>query len=68
VTRDYHTTDAADAILRTGFRDAEGSWGFTTVTLRGMFLTDDPVGIDEGRSMRARSWQPGSVQSLECPA
>jgi hypothetical protein len=68
VTRCYHTTDAADAILRTGFRDAEGSYGFTTVTMRVVFLADDPVGIDEGRSMRARNWQPGSVQSRERPA
>jgi hypothetical protein len=48
VTRCYHTTYAADATLRTGFRDAEGSYGFTTVTMRGVFLTDDPVGIDKG--------------------
>jgi len=48
VTRYYHTTDAADAILRDGFRDGEGTYGFATYTLSGVFLADDPVDINEG--------------------
>jgi hypothetical protein len=44
----YHRTDAADAILRDGFRDSEGSYGFATLTLRGVFLSDVPLDVNEG--------------------
>jgi hypothetical protein len=49
----YHTTDAAEAILRDGFRDAMGSYELATldgtpVTLTGVFLADMPVDINEG--------------------
>ena len=41
----YHTTDA---ILRDGFRDAIGSYGFVNVELTGVFLGDKPMDINEG--------------------
>jgi hypothetical protein len=44
----YHTTDAADEILRGGFRDATGSYGFATLDLTGVFLGDSPMTINEG--------------------
>jgi hypothetical protein len=51
----YHTTtrDRADAILRHGFRDATGSYGFANrdgspFTLTGVFFSDVPVGVNEG--------------------
>jgi hypothetical protein len=44
----YHTTDAADAILRQGFRDATGSYGFANFELTGVFLGDSPMDINEG--------------------
>jgi hypothetical protein len=34
----YHTTDAADQILRGGFRDAAGSYMFVDFELTGVFL------------------------------
>ncbi len=46
--RYYHTTDAAEAILRDGFRDSEGHYGFATLTLRGVWLADSPVDVNEG--------------------
>ena len=44
----YHTTDAAQQIFREGFRDAEGSYGFRVLTLRGVFLAVAPANINEG--------------------
>jgi hypothetical protein len=44
----YHTTDAADAILRDGFRDATGSYGLVTFELTGVWLGDSPMSINEG--------------------
>ncbi|MER6557228.1 hypothetical protein ABT300_05585 [Streptomyces sp. NPDC001027] len=44
----FHTTDAAEAILREGFRDGEGGYMFASLTLRGVFLADMPVGVNEG--------------------
>lgn len=44
----YHTTDAAKAILDTGFRDGSGSYGVPTWTLTGVFVADEPVGVNEG--------------------
>ena len=44
----YHTTDAAQQILREGFRDAEGSYGLRVLTLRGVFLAVAPADINDG--------------------
>jgi hypothetical protein len=44
----YHTTDAADAILRDGFRDGEGSYGFVDLTLRGVFVSALPADVSDG--------------------
>lgn len=45
----YHRTSrsAAEAILREGFRDGEGFYGFE-VLLRGVWLSDVPLDINEG--------------------
>lgn len=50
-TRLYHRTDAdaARAILREGFRDAEGRWGMTTKSkLRGVWVADRPLDGNDG--------------------
>lgn len=44
----FHTTDAADDILADGFRDAEGSYGFVGLTLRGVFLASRPANVMYG--------------------
>jgi hypothetical protein len=44
----YHTTDAADAILRDGFRDATGSYMLGGFELTGVFLGDSPMDVNEG--------------------
>ncbi|WP_273734178.1 hypothetical protein [Mycolicibacterium septicum] len=44
----YHTTDAAEHILRDGFRDATGSYGLIDLTLTGVFLGDSPMDVNEG--------------------
>lgn len=44
----YHTTDAADAILRGGFRDATGSYMLHDFELTGVFLGDSPMTVNEG--------------------
>ncbi|HUH70025.1 MAG TPA: hypothetical protein VLZ05_14920 [Mycobacterium sp.] len=44
----YHTTDAADTILREGFRDATGSYMFIDFELTGVWLGDSPMDINEG--------------------
>jgi hypothetical protein len=44
----YHTTSAAAEILANGFRDGEGSYMFVGMTLKGVFLADDPVDENEG--------------------
>ena len=44
----YHTTDAADANLRHGFRDATGSYLFATIQLTGVWLGDSPMDVNEG--------------------
>lgn len=44
----YHTTPAAEAILRDGFRDATGSYGFVGFELTGVWLGDRPMDINEG--------------------
>jgi hypothetical protein len=43
----YHRTHAADDILRGGFRDGEDTY-MTDVVLRGVWLSDVPLGIEEG--------------------
>jgi hypothetical protein len=44
----FHTTDAADAIILDGFRDGEGSYMLVGMTLRGVFIADVPVDVNEG--------------------
>ncbi|MFG1931319.1 hypothetical protein ACGFK1_11760 [Mycobacterium sp. NPDC048908] len=44
----YHTTDAADDIIRDGFRDAAGSYGFANSELTGVWLGDSPMDSNEG--------------------
>jgi hypothetical protein len=44
----YHTTDAADAILRDGFSDATGSYMFANSELTGVWLGELPMDINEG--------------------
>jgi hypothetical protein len=46
--RYYHTTDAASRILEEGFRDNSGSYGLATFTLKGVFISDEPLDDDEG--------------------
>jgi hypothetical protein len=48
VTTLYHTTGSAEAILRDGFRDGEGSYMFVGLRLRGVFLASRPVDGNEG--------------------
>jgi hypothetical protein len=43
----YHRTDAAGAILASGFRDAEGTYG-TAHTYRGVWVSAEPLGWQEG--------------------
>ncbi len=43
----YHRTNAADEILRDGFRDGEGDY-MTDVVLRGVWLSDVALDIQEG--------------------
>jgi hypothetical protein len=44
----FHRTNAAEAILRDGFRDAEGSYMLIGLMLRGVFLSDIPLDVNEG--------------------
>ena len=47
----YHTTDAADSILTHGFRDGgegEGSYGFSGLTVQGVFLALAPADVNDG--------------------
>jgi hypothetical protein len=44
----YHRTAAAEAILREGFRDAEGSYMLVGMTLRGVFVSNVPLDCNEG--------------------
>ncbi len=44
----FHRTSTAEGILREGFRDNEGSYGLVGVTLRGVFLSDRPLDLNEG--------------------
>jgi hypothetical protein len=46
--RYYHTTDAASRILEEGFRDDSGSYGLATFTLKGVFISDEPLDDNEG--------------------
>lgn len=41
----FHTTYAAEAILRDGFRDGHGSYG---LALTGVWVADTPLDINEG--------------------
>ena len=44
----YHRTDASEAIVRRGFRDATGSYALVGFTLTGVFLSDVPIDCNEG--------------------
>ncbi len=44
----FHRTDHAAAILRDGFVDGEGSYGFVGLTLRGVWISDEPLDVNEG--------------------
>ncbi len=47
----YHSTtpEAAQSILRDGFRDAEGTYlAVTETTYRGVWLSDRPLDMNEG--------------------
>jgi hypothetical protein len=44
----YHRTNAAEAIIRDGFRDAEGSYMHVGITLRGVWISDVPLDGNEG--------------------
>lgn len=46
--RYFHRTAAAEAILREGFRDGEGSYMLIGATLKGVFLADTPLDENEG--------------------
>lgn len=48
MTAYFHTTDASAAILRDGFLDGEGGYMFATITLRGVFIANTPVDVNEG--------------------
>ncbi len=48
MTAYFHRTSAVDAILRDGFVDAVGSYGFKTLTLRGVWISDEPLDVNEG--------------------
>ena len=43
----FHRTDHADAILREGFRDGEGTY-MTDTMLRGVWLSNIPLDGNEG--------------------
>jgi hypothetical protein len=44
----YHRTNQAEAILQSGFRDFEGSYGLEGMTLQGIWLSDMPIDCNEG--------------------
>ena len=46
----FHTTDAAQAILKSGFRDGTGSYGLASTTLTGVFVSNQPLTVNEGAS------------------
>ncbi len=46
----YHATTLKNAIgiMAEGFRDGTGSYGFAGIALRGVWLADSPLGVNEG--------------------
>jgi hypothetical protein len=44
----YHKTNAAEAVLRYGFRDAERLCGLEDFVLRGVLVSDVPLACMEG--------------------
>lgn len=48
----YHrtTSETATVILAAGFRDSTGSYGFTSIALTGVFVSDRPLDENEGAS------------------
>ncbi len=54
----HHVTDHAQAILRGGFRDAEGNYGMVSSWLTGVFVSDEPLVGERGctRGSRCLKW------------
>jgi len=48
----YHRTDSAEEILRSGFRDNQGSYLLIHMELRGVFLSNYPLDQNEGAKGR----------------
>ncbi len=48
MTTYFHTTDAAAAILRDGFRDSTGGYMLASLELTGVWLGDSPMTVNEG--------------------
>jgi hypothetical protein len=48
MTRLFHRTPAGAAIRREGVRDATGSYMFANITLTGVWLSDEPLNINQG--------------------
>lgn len=48
MSRYYHRTEAASAIMREGFMDATGSYGFASTILSGVFIADVIADISDG--------------------
>lgn len=48
MTAYYHRTFGAETILRDGFADSTGSYGFKTLTLSGVWISDEPLDVNEG--------------------
>lgn len=44
----YHRTTQGARILEEGFRDGRGSYGFASVVLEGVFVSDVPLDANEG--------------------
>ena len=58
----FHTTDAEEVILAEGFRDGEDSYGLATTTLRGVWLSNEPV--DESTRIIRVALSRTSAQAL----
>jgi hypothetical protein len=57
-----HRTNAADAILRDGFRDGEGSYLLEGMTLRGVFVSDMPLDSNE-EQLESSFWRSHCLPS-----
>lgn len=65
VTICYHTTNAADAILRDGFRDATGVFPPFGEEMTGVFLCEQPVVGSFGRPIGAAVGEDDQVLQVE---